>query len=174
MAARNPTSFTQWVDDAKFESGKDIAAAEYVNVLDDQVFCLDKQRMISTTGTFGFGLTSQDAAPTTKVVFYVMCKDMCDVDSVTNDEIECDVYALVRSEAATAGTVSFTSGLAAANATATVTVPVATLFDTWIAGGDTMNIKTNGNEDDITVQMERTAGTGTVYVWAWLIVAKEA
>jgi hypothetical protein len=170
MAARNPASFTTWIDETLLEPGNSILAATPDSVLNDQVYCLDAPRLIvATTCSF---VTSTDAALTNKFIFYVKNKDMCDVDTVTNDEITCDVYFQAYcTDVNTSGQVRFTSSSAVANTTATAAVPLGTTTATWFQT-DTMNIKTNDNEDTIVCSMNRTAGSGDVRLLAFSIMAQ--
>jgi hypothetical protein len=144
MAARNPTSFTAWIDETLLESGEPILAAtpdQVLNdatpdqVLNDQVFLLDMEHLVSTCSAFYYVETA--AAFTEQFRFYVKNKDKCDVDHVTNNEIACEVYAYVWcSDGTTAGEFRFDSNGAVANTTATGVIPAGTTSATWIQAAD--------------------------------------
>ena len=166
MAVRNPTSYTTWIDEEALRTGFPILAAEPDNVINDQLFALDSQALIMTCA--GLPLQSVAGALTKYSTFYVRNKDKCSVGYVTNDEIECDVYARVEGLLTTTGNVQLQSTAVGNN---TSTIAVAAGGPVWVQG-DTMNVKTNGIEDTIDVYLQKTGGSSSVSLSSILIIAR--
>jgi hypothetical protein len=170
MSARNPTTFNMYVDEATLEQGTTIITTAPSQVADDQVFVLDVQELIVSDYFNAQGFTA--GAFATFYTYKLESKDMCDVAGVSNNEIAhyLQVYAWV-SAGGTTGEVRATSSLATASTSATATINSTT--KQWVAGAAALNIKTNGNEDTITIEVRRTAGAGTVYLAGVAIFAGE-
>ena len=173
MAARNPSSYTTWIDERVLEPSKPILSSTVDAVLDDQEYILDQPVLIVSYAGYMKIETAGSGSFVTNDKLYVKNKDMCDVSGITNNEIECDVYAYaVCNDSLVTGEIRLTS-TATSNSTSTITVP-AGASPTWIQG-DTMNIKTNDVEDQITIDM-RITNTNTideVVLLSLAIIAKE-
>lgn len=171
MSVRNPTTYNQFVDEAEIERREQITTTVPSEVTDDQVYVLDQRELVvSHCGPSAeYGGTNNGF---TVGEFMLDSKDMCDVASVSNNEIPHSVQVYGRvSSGGTTGTVTVTSLLASGTATATVTLNSTTAA--WVKAAATMNIKTNANEDTISTSIARTGGAGFVCVYGISIVADE-
>jgi len=172
MAARNPTTFNQWLEI------QDLIAGEAINIttpdaaLDDHAYALDCEMLIGSHVFHPISSTATSYA--TLITLNIKSKDMCDVASVTNDEIahEWCVLAWV-SDGATRFTARLDSALASASSTGDIIVDGAAGATTpgWL-GFAQLHIKTNENVDTLTIQVERSAGSGTLYLGGYGIFSE--
>lgn len=169
MSARNPTDFNHFVDLSALRAGELITTTVPSQVVDDQMFILDKSEMtVCMAGIFAyeFGGSFVD-----KFILYVDAKDMCSEANVTNDEISCTVYAATcLGPSGIEGRLRLTS-TAVANNSVTQTFTTYNPFNYESVG--TLNLKTNGNENTITVSLASTGGFDYAYLLGLLIVADE-
>ena len=173
MSVRNPTTFNLFVDESTVEPGDTIATTTPSAVADDQIFFLDKESLIMSHFFYPIEVGSQAAVSAWKDmrIWILESKDMCDEAGVTNDEIShyLQIYASITGGATSE--VRLVSSLATASGTATCTVASAT--GAWVAGAAAMNIKTNANEDTLTMSVRGTVWTGITYVYGIALYAGE-
>lgn len=161
MAGHNPTTWHKWIDEMALVTGKPVTEVVPTDIAEDQVYCLDCEHL---TASMMFAQIGGTAASATMVrTFYVKSIDMCDVDTVTNDEFEHAGFVFAwNSDGATTGNVLLKSS-ATASGTATFAVGAGDTTPAWM-GPETFNVKTNDTEDPIELQIQRTAGSGRIYV----------
>ncbi len=164
MSVRDPTAFNTFVDIDTLKTGESILTTAPSQIVDDQMFILDRGEMI--VAAFDTYYATNSAAFVDMFTIYFDSKDMCDVDGVTDNEIAHSVFFYGYTDAAQ-GEVRLTS-TASSNNTST-----ATLTNTvqWVQG-DSINIKTNGNEETATVAIRVTTAT-QVYLFGIAIFADE-
>ena len=164
MAARNPTAYTQWIDESALVSGQPILEATPDAILNDQEFILDQPTLVmSWTG--GWPFHSNAGAYATMTRFYARCKDICGEAGFATNEIGCQVYLRCWVDSTScAGDLRLVNVNAPAVADTTSTISFSTASGiytpTWIfAGADVMNMKSGGIENEIEMQMRVTAGS---------------
>jgi len=167
MAVRNPIAYHNWLDEDALASGKPILAETPDYILNDQVFALDQQALIMSVGGTQI-FEPIGAGWVTLSTFHVKNKDMCDVASVTNDEILCDFYALGNAGATATGEARLTSTATASN-TAVCAFPGGGAG--WVKSASSFNVKTNDIEDTITLELRKVSGAGIIYIYSLAIVA---
>lgn len=171
MAARNPTDYVAWYNETKIIPRAQIIYTVPSSVADDQAFILDQEELIVSDCFVPFRTTS--AAFVTVGVYHTDSKDMCGVVGVSNNEISHAVVFLAwNSDGATTGEVRLTSTLATASTSYTYSVLVGDSAAAW-RGAGAMNIKTNGNEDTLTLEARVTGGAGAIYVAGLGVFAAE-
>lgn len=178
MAARNPTSWTQYVDHRLFYGGKKILEAELDKAYNDQVYTLDAEQLAISDCWHRTAITSTDAFPATagdtaaQLVrrWYFMGKDLCDVDGYTASEgFPYSIYVLAWVTGGATFELRATSGAAASNQdTESSTVSTAT----WIEMDD-IYCRTNNTEEYLVLEGRISSGSGTLYVAGLALYANE-
>jgi len=178
MAARDPTSFTQHLQERMFVPGEDVLESEIDKAYNDQVYVLDAQQLAisdcwyrsATTSTAAFPGTAGTTAAQLINTWYVMIKDMCDVSGVvTNDGIACAVYVRAWVTGGATFQIRGTTGASSSNQqTSTSTAASAT----WIQMTD-INFRTNNTEESFILEGRISSGAGTLYVDGLGVYAKE-
>lgn len=168
MAARNPTDFTRWIDKASLVAGKSILAAEIDSFVDDQKFVFDCAQLIISECFYRYGTTA--AAYETLRDWFVDAKDVCSVASFAG-VVSCQAWALGwNSNGTTSGNIRIQGITAGTSTNAAWALGVTT--PTWQSLG-TLNLSSDGTEEDIRLDLYRTAGAGTFYCAGLLVVALE-
>jgi hypothetical protein len=170
MALYNPSTFTTYVNDGAMRPGNQIITTQPSNVASDQLFVLDAPALVVTHNFVVF--SSVAAAYETIATYLCDAKDMCG-DPTTglanydqaNNEIVADFYAYCAvSNGTTRGTIRLSS-TASASSNGDVSVDGGAGGTTWAWRGPAqMRIKTNNNEETLTLKIQRDAGAGDVYI----------
>ena len=165
MAARNPTDFNTWNDESSCYTGSQIITTAPSAFIDDQVFCLDAGELVFFNQFPPIDITTTGAFPTASNplrTWHFDSKDMCDDPGVSNNEFTHTIYILGWVTAATVdGEVKIT-GTAVASNTVTIGFDVSNTTRKWYSG--TMNCKTNGVEETLTMDARISAGGGAGFV----------
>jgi hypothetical protein len=166
MAARNPTAYTKWQSVRKYETGRSVLASSVDEVIADQIFMLDEERMVSENIiTNGFQSTSSGTF-TAVESFHVKTKDMCDVDTVSGGVISHEGAILAWADSGTAGEVRFVAGSTSGALAVTATSAI------WHGWG-TFDITTNDTVDAVSIEAKVTSGGGAIFILGWAIFALE-
>jgi hypothetical protein len=171
MSARNPTDFNAFVDMSQLRGGEKVTTTSPSSVVDDQMFILDKAEMVICAPGLFYSETVTGSW-VQQTIFYVDCKDMCGVDGVTNNEIECSVFAQAWCDGGD-GKIRITSGAVANNDINITNVGSVVPSDyPLFESVGTLNLKTNGTENTITVYLQAGAAD-TTFLHGLFIVANE-
>lgn len=159
MAARNPTSFHSFPDEGAMRPGDPIVWTDPDKIFDDMEFLLDTERLI-LTDCFVISAEEDGTSYRTKATWRLYSKDMCGVSGVTNDEISHEVTLLLWVEDAGETVTARVSSTAVASGSFEVTETATS--PTW-SSYQAINIKTNGNQDTLTLEMKTSTNAKKVH-----------
>lgn len=176
MAARNPTSFTEWQNIAKIETGKSVLGSTVDDAISDQIFTLDEESLVAswrTPSPTNYNTTSasfaQFAASTSGSSWPLKTRDNCLASGNLSHEGAVQIYC---SDGTTAGNVQFYNATIPSTS-GSLAVPTSTTSPTWF-GWATFDFPSAGAWDTIQIRAQRTAGSGTIYLAGWCIFAVES
>jgi hypothetical protein len=169
MAVRNPSAFNLWTDVGVARAGREIMITEYNKAINDQVWTLDAPYLVMSDVFF---TQTNTGASRTIAQYKFQAKDMCDEAAYSSGSLTAYFRAYVCSSGGTTtGTVIATSD--GVDTTSTVNITAAMTTPQWVAGTDTLDLKTNGDQTTITVALTRGGGAGTVYcAGCWFLSAE--
>jgi hypothetical protein len=154
MAARNPSTWTAWIDDTAILDGSPIVETGPDDILDDSQYILDAEQMAISDDFRLFETTSATWVEVRR--YHLKLKDICGSGAATiNAKFSVRVWTsaggtlgnarvVTNSDSQTTGTFSQTS-------------------PTWEAL-TTVTVATDDTQDDVIVSLIRDSGAGTIYL----------
>lgn len=140
MAVRNPTEFTQWVDENDFLSGKPVNI-NMIEVVEDQIYILDAEEMVLSASLTDNG-DPTSTSWVTVAKFEVKSKNLCGTGSGT---VTCKWSAYYSSEGFGGAEIKISSDAD------TDTASPLTGLRVWSAFGD-IDLNDDGTTDTITIE----------------------
>lgn len=166
MAARNPSSFTKWLDEEALQQGKRIILTSPDQTIDDIEYCLDAGSLILADC---FPVIGENGASFVDVIRYHLpaITDLCDVSSPASN-LTCQLYFRMWVESGVTGNVRVQGGSGTYSETITGTTAGA-----WVKASSTYNIPTHDSQVDLTIGIRAASGADFCWIGGVMLVGNE-
>lgn len=172
MATRNPTAYSKWQKIRRYTTGKSILGSSMDEVIADQIFTLDEQRMVLNIEASALSQSTSSGTFVTLLTLKTKTKDMCAVDSVVGGNIDHEgAVRAFATDGTTAGELRFRVASIPSNSGA-LALAAGTTTPAWHGWG-TFSFPTNDTIDTIEVQARVTSGAGSIVVIGTTVFAAE-